>query len=482
MEILIAVIALSVGFIICFLIMLGRNGGKKRDEMANALYEEREAAVKRENEQRLETQKLLWETKIGEQEKVFRKELELKDGFIAEQKLSFDRERQSLNEAFNERLKEQERHYKELAASMEEAHKGSLEALKAKFNETINTMSEQLKTVTGEMLRQRQEEFAENSKERLDQLLHPLQFTITEMRKAVAENTNKHSELGGQLDAGLKTLMNHTAAAQASADKLASALRGNNRVQGEWGETVLRELLESQGLKEGTHFDVQSVISNADGSQIRPDVILHLDQGREVIIDSKVSLSAFMDYINTDSDEAKTVAIRDHIASIQRHVDELSRKDYTSYIKAPKTKIDYVIMFVPNTSALLLATANNPDLWRKAMEKNVYIADEQTLYAALRIISMTWTHIAQVQNHERVFELAEEMMDRVGQFMKHYQEMGKKIEGAAKSYEDGLKKLSEGKQSIPGTCGKLIKLGAKQTKNSRLIPPEMLEIEEREDD
>jgi DNA recombination protein RmuC len=154
------------------------------------------------------------------------------------------------------------------------------------------------------------------------------------------------------------------------------------------------------------------------------------------------------------------------VDSIQKHVKELSGKDYSSYVKPPKIKMDYVIMFVPNTGALWAAVKAQPDLWRKAMEKNVYIADEQTLFAALRIINLTWTQITQAQNHERVFELANEMLDRVGQFMGKYKSMGDALAKAQKAYEDGEKKLQPSGQSILQTCGKLVKLGAKQsTKN-----------------
>ena len=215
-------------------------------------------------------------------------------------------------------------------------------------------------------------------------------------------------------------------------------------MQGDWGETVLAELLDSQGLTKGVHFDVQSVIKDAEGyvvksmegSIMRPDVILHLDQRREVIIDSKVSLTSFMDYVNAEDEDVRQMHLKAHIDSIQKHVKELSAKDYSSYVQAPKVKMDYVIMFVPHTGALWTALHSQPDLWRKAMDKNVFIADEQTLFAALRIINLTWTQIAQAQNHEKVYALANEMLDRVGQFMKKYQAIGKALENATKAYED----------------------------------------------
>lgn len=195
---------------------------------------------------------------------------------------------------------------------------------------------------------------------------------------------------------------------------------------------------------------------------MRPDVILHLDKERDVVIDAKVSLSAYLDYMNAESDETRNRSLRAHVESIRKHVAELAAKDYSSHIRPPKRSVGYVIMFVPNSAALLTATNAASDLWRKAMERNVYIADEQTLYAALKIIAMTWQQIAQAENHEKVYALANEMLDRVGKFMQPFVEIGSRLESAHKAYDNAMKKLAEGGQSIPQTCNKLIKLGARQ--------------------
>lgn len=386
-----------------------------------------------------------------------------------------------------EALEQQAAHHREALEQQDLRHREALDALKKQFEETVNTMSEKMGNVTEEMLRQRQNEFAVASKERLDQLLAPLQAGIKEMKETVDANTSKHSELGGKLDAGLATLLSQTAAARASADKLADALKGSNRIQGEWGETVLRELLESQGLQEGIHFHTQSVIKDAEGNSIvndagntmRPDIVLHLDRSRDVVIDSKVSLSAYLEYVNAKDEESRKAALDAHIRSIESHINELVKKDYSSYIAEGKSSLGYVIMFVPITSALLLATTHKSDLWRKAMERKVYIADEQTLYAALKIISMTWQQIVQAANHEKVYALAQEMLDRVGAFMQRYMEIGARLEGATKSFNDGLAKLREGGQSIPGTCRKLVKLGAKpKRKDYKGVSPEMIGLDE----
>ena len=362
-------------------------------------------------------------------------------------------------------------HTQELLDSRQKAYDDMLAAQQAKFDETIAKVTAQMKSATEDMLKRRQEEFAASSNTSLGQIVTPLKETIDKMKEAMKENTIKQTSISSEIKTQAENMMRQSAAAKESADELTRVFRHAGRVQGDWGEIILDELLESQGLTKGVHYEMQSTIRDAEGDvvhtendrRLRPDVILHLDQKRDVIIDSKVSLTAFMDYVNADDEADRQKYLKAHVESIQKHVKELARKDYSSYVKPPKVKMDYVIMFVPNTGALWTAVKAQPDLWRNAMEKNVYIADEQTLFAALRIINLTWTQIAQAQNHEMVYELANEMMDRVGQFMDRYKAIGKALDSAGKAYEAAGKKLEPSGQSIIQTCAKLQKLGAKQS-------------------
>ncbi|MCH5232949.1 MAG: DNA recombination protein RmuC [Muribaculaceae bacterium] len=377
-------------------------------------------------------------------------------------------------------------HYEDLIKEMEKRHNESLESLKNQFKEISGTLSEQLKNTTEDMLKRRQEEFSQSSGQQIGQLLEPLKLSLKTMQEKVSENTARHTELGGQLSESIKNLLDHTESAQASADKLSEMLKGNSRQQGEWGERILKEILESLNLKEGIHFHTQQILKDEkgyraqseDGSFLKPDVILHIDQNKDVIIDSKVSLTAYMKYQEAENDLQRQEALKEHIASLERHVNELAKKDYSSYVAHPRVRMGYVIMFVPNTSALMLATTSKSTLWREAMEKNVYIADEQTLYAALKIVSLTWRQIAQNENHKEVFKLAEEMLKRVATFMKHFTDIGKNLDNASKSYKEGLKKLEEGGQSIPKTCRNLIDLGAKAPALPKGVEPELLGLSE----
>ena len=358
-------------------------------------------------------------------------------------------------------------------AAQEKRHEQAIKAQQELFDETMAKVTAQLKSATDDMLKERQKEFAESSNTNLGQIVNPLRETIEKMKQTMNESTLKQTELSSEMKVNLENMMKHSDAAKQSADELARVFKHKSKVQGDWGERVLDELLESQGLTEGVHYETQATMRDASGNvvktdtggNLRPDVIMHIDSSRDIIIDSKVSLTAFWDYINAENEDERQKHQKAHIDSVQKHVKELSKKDYSSYIKAPKVKMDYVIMFVPHTGALWTALNAQPDLWRKAMEMNVFIADEQTLFAALRMISLTWTQIAQAQNHEKVYELANEILDRVGKFMKSYESIGKAIKNAQDAYEEGEKKLAPSGQSIIQTCAKLEKLGAKQ--NSR---------------
>lgn len=391
---------------------------------------------------------------------------------------------QEKEKACREALDAKDAACREMLAGQERRHAEAMEAQQARFEEMMAKVSAQVKSATDDMLKQRQKEFAEASHTNLGQIVNPLRETIDKMKQAMSENTLKQTSMSSEMKANIEHMMRQSAAAQKSAEELTRVFKHGTKVQGDWGETVLDELLEAQGLTRGIHYDVQSVIRDGNGEVVkseegglmRPDVILHLDQRREVIIDSKVSLTAFIDYVNAETEDQRQQYLKAHVESLQKHVKELSVKDYSSYIRPPKVKMDYVIMFVPHTGALWTALNAQPDLWRKAMDKNVFIADEQTLFAALRIINLTWTQITQVQNHEKVYALANEMLDRVGQFMKKYQALGKALDNAKSAYEDGEKKLQPSGQSILQTCSKLVKLGAKQSDRNPL--PQLMDVDD----
>lgn len=337
------------------------------------------------------------------------------------------------------------------------------------FNEITEKLTAELKLATEEMLKKRQKEFSESSQTNLNQIVNPLKDTIEKMKQTMRDSTLKQVEMSSVLKTELEQAKSLSEAAKHSVEELSKVFRCKGKVQGDWGETILMELLESQGLKESIHFDMQNSLRDVNGKVIqsesnnsyRPDLILHLDSTRDVIIDSKVSLSAFMDYVNAETEEQKKLALKSHVVSIKKHVKELSKKDYLKHVSSSKVVMDYIIMFVPHSGALWTALNADTNLWREAMEQNVFIADEQSLYAALRIVNLTWRQIEQAKNHEKVYALANEMIERVALFTKHYSTIGDHLKKVIEAYNNGERKLVPEGQSIIQTCRKLEKLGAK---------------------
>lgn len=395
----------------------------------------------------------------------------------------FERQRRDMEIHYEKALNDKQEACDALIKAQERRHNDAVEAMQTRFNETMDKVTAQISSATEDMLKKRQKEFADTSNQNIGQIITPLKETIDRMKQAMNDTTVTQTAISSEMKANIENMMRQSQAAKESADELARVFKHTSKVQGDWGEAVLDELLQAQGLTKGIHYDTQTVIKDASGntvhsesgSLLRPDVILHLDQRRELIIDSKVSLTAFMDYANAETEEDRQRYLKSHISSIQKHVDELSKKDYSAYIQFPKVKMDYVIMFVPHTGALWTALNEQPDLWRKSMDRNVFIADEQTLFAALRIINLTWTQIIQAQNHQRVYDLANEMLKRIGQFWSEYQKIGKALDGARKAFDDGEKKITDHGTSINTTANQLIRLGARQ--NDKYPLPELLDVD-----
>lgn len=454
---------------------------QQRLDIAKREASERLEATKAEAQQQLEATKKEASEQLAKTKAEAQQQLEAVKKEASEQ---LEATKKEANDLLAKTKAEAEAQQQKALAEKDAAWNDIMKGQEQRFNETMARMSEQMKNATADMLKDRQKEFADSSNQQLGQIVNPLRETIDKMKQTMADTTLKQTEMSSVLKDNIERSMQQAMAAKKSAEELANALKHGSKVQGDWGEAVLDELLTSQGLVRGIHYDTQAVIRDAqgntvhtdDGATLRPDVILHLDQRREVIIDSKVSLTAFLDYANADNEADRQRFLKTHIDSLQKHVKELSTKDYSAYVQPPKVRMDYVIMFVPHTGALWTALNAQADLWRKAMEQNVFIADEQTLFAALRIISLTWTQIRQAENHEQVYRLANEMLDRVGQFMKKYAAIGKALKTATTAYDDAERKLQPSGQSILQTCAKLQKLGAKQSDKNPL--PQLIDIDE----
>lgn len=384
-----------------------------------------------------------------------------------------------------------EKHTRELLEAKEQAHRDAMEAIEKRHTEAISalekrnaeaieaerkrheqalaTMKEQVQNVTNQMLKERQAELQQSNATNMKQIVDPLKESITKMENALKENKSTQETSTEAIKEKIATLVSTTMKVSDSAERLSNALTAENKTQGNWGEQKIESLLNAIGLERGLEYDAQEFLRDANGSiivsdetahRMQPDIILHLDETRDLIIDSKVSLNAFVDYTNAADEEGRNIALAAHLKSVRNHVKELAKKNYAAYVKAPRQSVDFVMMFVPVDAALQLALSSDATLWREAMNQGVFIVGEQNLYAALRAVQVTWTAIKQNANNKAICDTAEELLARVGDLLERVQKVGKKLDEAHSAYEAVVDKANKG-QSVLSSATKLVKLGAK---------------------
>jgi len=350
----------------------------------------------------------------------------------------------------------------------------------AQMREQMELIEEKMSNTTQELLKQRSEELGESNNKQMNTIVAPLRESLEAMRKAITESDIKTAENNSALREQIKHLLESTHNIGEEADKLSRALRSNTKVQGNFGEMILTQLLQRFGFREGVEYDVQKVIRTADGQAAQnehtkgkmiTDAVIHFPDDKDVIIDSKVSLTAFTDYINAQTEEEKTRFLSEHIKSVKAHVKELAQKDYSTYLNETRQSLDFVIMFVPVESALVLALSNEPNLWREAFDKKVFITGEQNLFAVLKMVQMSWRQKQQSDNEKKVFRLAETFIDRVGDFSERFNIIGQKLEDAEQAFKKAKDKLETGRQSLIKPAQEMVRLGAKISPNHPLQLP-----------
>lgn len=384
-----------------------------------------------------------------------------------------------------------QREVSELKASSEKA----LAELKKTYDES---MAQQLETVKAQvtaesekMLKAREEELEKRAKQTFEAITGGLDKNIKDMKEAFELHRKTHTETSQSLKENLENAVKHlreqTLSIGDKADSLADALRGKNKTQGNWGEIILDNLFTNEGMREGRDYDKEetlrdehgNIVMNEDTSKrMRPDYILHYPDGNDVIVDSKVVLTAADDYFRATDEAAKADAMARNLAAIKDQVKNLSKKDYSRYLNPGHKMLDYVIMFVPVYSALRLAYEADRNLWHDAYRQGVLITTEETLMPFLRMIRIAWTSHEQVANQQQIVATAETILARVSDFCTAHAKMGKKLEEAMDQYEACDKKIRERGQSIVGAANKLIALGVPS--NAKKILPAEIGMEEVE--
>ena len=370
---------------------------------------------------------------------------------------------------------------KELHARAESQGR-ELELVRQQMDDELKRHEDRFKNMAQQLMETSATKLKEQNTEAMTGITQPLKEAIANMQKAITDTQKESAAHSASFREQMMQMMQQTQQLGEKTEGLANVLRRDNKVRGNMGEIILGDLLASQGLTGGIHYEVQARLrdelgrplkNDETGKEMQPDVILHYPQGQDAIVDSKVSLVAYEKYVNAETPEDKERYLQDHIKSVRSHVNELARKDYSKYIKNGRETVDFVIMFVPFESSLQLALANDPTLWREAFEKKVFVTGEQNLLGILHMIHIAWVQNQQAENQEKVFGLAEQLLDRLGDFVQRYNDLGTKIEAVQKAYDSTNNKLITGRQSVVQKGRELIDLGAKENANRKIPMPEV---------
>ena len=390
---------------------------------------------------------------------------------IAELRISYDRQVAELRENFNTQL-----------AQTKESAEKQIEALKTMNREQVDSqlklIKEQMQTTSEEVLKRRQDELGERNKEQVSKIIDPLQQSLKDMQEAFNKSKLQQNEALTRLDETIKINMQKSAALGETADRLTRALTGEVKVQGNFGELKLKQLLEDLELKEGEQFDTQETLRDKagrsargdDGKGLVPDFILHFPNNRHVVVDSKMSLTDYERYMNAaDGTPEKSEYLKAHIASVRAQVRRLARKEYTKYLPDGYNKLNFAIMYVPIEGALNLALLNDDTLWREAYDEGVMILGPQTMYMNLRVLEMMWTQVRQLKNQQVMIDAANQVIDRV-------QDFGVRFMDVETSMNDTIKKMAKLKittadsgPSIITAARKLLKAGAKENQRKKTL-------------
>ncbi|ESU27004.1 hypothetical protein FLJC2902T_23450 [Flavobacterium limnosediminis JC2902] len=334
---------------------------------------------------------------------------------------------------------------------------------KEEVNQLQEKFTKEFENLANKILEEKTSKFTEQNKENLKNILSPLQDKIQLFEKKV-EDTHKesidyHAALRQQI-LGLRE-MNEQMSKETL--NLTKALKGDNKMQGNWGELILERVLEKSGLEKGREYEVQQSFVTEDGSRVQPDVVINLPDGKKMIVDSKVSLTAYERYINEEDEDTKASFLKEHVNSIKRHVEQLSAKNYHDLyqIESP----DFVLLFIPMEPAFAMALNEDNSLYNKAFEKNIVIVTPSTLLATLRTIDSMWTNQKQQENAYEIARQAGALYDKFEGFVSDLVKIGKKMDEAKSEYGNAMNKLVDGKGNLITSVEKLKKMGAKAKKS-----------------
>lgn len=326
-----------------------------------------------------------------------------------------------------------QRQQKEERAAEQSRLEAQQEQLKAQF-----------RNLATEILGEQSKQFRETNRESLDVLLKPFRDNITEFRERVERIYSHENEQRGELKNELKNLMELNRRITTETTHLTNALRGNSKVQGDWGETMLETILDSSSLVKGLHYETQCNLKDAEGRNLRPDVVLKLPEGKRIVIDSKVSLTAYVACTAAESEEERHRHLAAHVASVRQHVQELARKEYQRLLDSP----DLVVLFVANEPAYLEALKADASIWNDAYERKVLLSSPTNLFALLKLVADLWKYDAQDKNTKRIAECGLKLYEQAVAFTASLESVGTALGKAQEAYADARKRLASGNNNL----------------------------------
>jgi len=348
--------------------------------------------------------------------------------------------------------------------SLEESHEKKSEELK----QMKNILSLEFKNLANEIFEEKSKKFSSNNKESISTILDPLKERIQNFENKVEKSNQANSEWNGRLQEQIKSLKELNLQMSKEAENLTHALKGDSKTQGNWGELQVENILKKVGLKEGVGYYKEKNFKNEDDDNQRPDYIVNLPDGKNIIIDSKVSLTAYANYFNTKNSDEKKNLLKDHVKSVNNHIKSLSEKNYQNLeLNQP----DYILMFIANEPALGLALIEDSQIYDKALENNIIIVSTSTLLATLSTVAFMWKQDNQNKHALEIARQAGALYDKFCSFSDELIKVGSNIDSTKKTYSGAMKKLVDGKDNLVRKSERLRELGAKASKkiNSKLI-------------
>ena len=324
-------------------------------------------------------------------------------------------------------------------------------------------LSNQFKTLASEILEEKSKKFTDQNKINLDQILGPLKIKISEFQGKVQEVYIQESKDRSALSEQVKQLMSLNNQLSDDAHNLTQALKGQSKAQGNWGELILERVLEASGLRKGHEYNVQVSHVREDGTRVQPDVVVHLPEQRHLIIDAKVSLTAYEIHANSDNDPERIAAIKKHLESVRSHIKELSEKNYHQLYGLQS--FDFVLMFIPVEPAFMLAISHDNNLWLESWKKNILLVSPSTLLFVVRTVAHLWKQEQQNSNAQEIASRGAELYNKLAGFVEDLDMLGKRLQQAQISYDDAYGKFSKGKGNVIRQAEMLKELGIKPSKS-----------------